>query len=334
MLDPNADYVHLNSLANPEHETGARYLERVRNLIIYRTGAIAGDERPLRIRFSDLPSHDQARTLQLDPLADRDEFHTFRSIVRTFGDAEFSLDDVRRAASENLSEAARAVMLRIANLGVSEWSLWAEPGASSLADLLSTEWRGAVLDISRFPRPIERSVVALATLRHFWSQREQRNPVLIVIDEAHNICPAEPQGPVQEAVTELAVTIAGEGRKYGIYLLVATQRPDKLHPNVLSQCDNLMLMRMNSQSDLDDLASVFSFVPAGMLAKAAAFRQGEALFAGKITAAPFLLRVGARLSPEGGADVPTSWATPAPPHTTGPDTERRPQVDNRTGDAS
>lgn len=309
ILDPNADFVHLNALRDPDKagEAGARYRERTRDLAIYRAGSVAGDERPLRIRFSDLPPADQARTLQLDPLACREEFHAFRQTVQAFGDAPFDLADLRRATSESLSTAARDVTLRIANLGVGEWGVWARTGESSLADLLDVSWRGAVLDVSRFAHSIERSVVALATLRHFWSQRERRHPVLLVIDEAHNICPAEPEDAIQKAATDQLVTIAAEGRKYGIYLLVSTQRPDKIHPNVLSQCDNLMLMRMNSQADLDDLATVFSFVPKGMLAKAAAFRQGEALFAGKIVPAPRLLQVGGRLSAEGGADVPTSW---------------------------
>jgi uncharacterized protein len=56
---------------------------------------------------------------------------------------------------------------------------------------------------------------------------------------------------------------AGEGRKFGLYLIVVTQRPQKVHENVLSQCENLVLMRMNSAVD-----------------RATTFRQGEALVAG------------------------------------------------------
>jgi DNA helicase HerA-like ATPase len=114
---------------------------------------------------------------------------------------------------------------------------------------------------------------------------------------------------IQQAATDLMIAIAGEGRKYGIYLFLATQRPDKLHPNVISQCDNLMLMRMNSQADIERLAEIFSFVPKGLLAEAAAFRQGEALLAGKTVPSPMTVRIGSRLSAEGGMDIPTTWAT-------------------------
>ena len=69
--------------------------------------------------------------------------------------------------------------------------------------------------------------------------------------------------------------IAAEGRKFGLYLLTSTQRPQKVHPNVVSQCDNLVLMRMNSAADLAYAREVFSFVPAGA-ARPARRRSGSA----------------------------------------------------------
>jgi hypothetical protein len=81
-----------------------------------------------------------------------------------------------------------------------------------------------------------------------------------------------------------------------------------VHENVLSQCDNLILMRMNSVADLAFVGDVFSFVPPSLLARATAFRQGECLVAGKIASHPALLRVGARIAREGGGDVPAAWA--------------------------
>ena len=86
-----------------------------------------------------------------------------------------------------------------------------------------------------------------------------------------------------------------------------TQRPQKVHENVLSQCDNLALMRMNSTADLAHVGGIFSFVPPGLLDRATTFPQGEALVAGKISSHPALVRFGARLSHEGGVDV-RGWA--------------------------
>ncbi|MEO6822465.1 MAG: ATP-binding protein, partial [Candidatus Nanopelagicales bacterium] len=141
-----------------------------------------------------------------------------------------------------------------------------------------------------------------------WARRNSRRPVLVVIDEAHNICPQLPESALQALATEYAIRIAAEGRKFGLYLLISTQRPQKVHENVVSQCDNLMLMRMNSVSDVASLTELFSFVPPALLDEATGFRQGQALVAGKVVPIPTFVRFGSRVSVEGGSDVPTDWA--------------------------
>jgi DNA helicase HerA-like ATPase len=152
------------------------------------------------------------------------------------------------------------------------------------------------------------SVVAMSLLGRLWRNREERQPVLVVIDEAHNVCPAEPEDNLQALATEHVIRIAGEGRKFGIYLLLSTQRPQKLHPNVLSQCDNLILMRMNSMADVAHLSETFSFVPPRLMEQSTGFTLGRALLAGKISPTPTLTKFEGRLSPEGGGDVPSSWS--------------------------
>ena len=97
--------------------------------------------------------------------------------------------------------------------------------------------------------------------------------------------------------------IAAEGRKYGLWLLLSTQRPSKLHPNALSQCDNLALMRMSSPRDLAELAEVFGYAPESLLERSTGFAQGQALFAGGFVDQPSLVQMGARLTHEGGSDV-------------------------------
>jgi DNA helicase HerA-like ATPase len=204
---------------------------------------------------------------------------------------------------------ARALRLRVANLGLLDWELWARGRAGSLLDEVGAGGpRCLVVDLGSLETREEQAVAAEAVLATLWRRRAEREPVLVVIDEAHNVCPQEPGDPVTALATEHAVRIAGEGRKFGLYLLVSTQRPQKVHENVLSQCDNLLLMRMNSLADLRFVGDVFSFVPASLVERATAFRQGEALVAGKIASHPSLVRFGARLSQEGGSDVPSDWA--------------------------
>jgi DNA helicase HerA-like ATPase len=91
---------------------------------------------------------------------------------------------------------------------------------------------------------------------------------------------------------------------------VSTQRPQKIPENVLSQADNLVLMRLNSIADAAFAEAAFSFVPPSLIERSVTFRQGEALLAGKISPRPALLRFDARITEEGGADVPATWAWP------------------------
>ena len=169
-----------------------------------------------------------------------------------------------------------------------------------------------MFDLGSLPSSDERTAVSLAVLGNRWRLRADRRPVLIAIDEAHNVFPAATDDALLQATSELGVLIAGECRKFGLHFFVASQRPAKVHPNVVSQCDNLILMRMNGAGDVEDLVATFSHVPAAMIRSVTGFGLGQALLAGPISPVPVFVRIGRRLSPDGGADVPTTWAVPPP----------------------
>jgi hypothetical protein len=65
---------------------------------------------------------------------------------------------------------------------------------------------------------------------------------------------------------------------------------------------------MTSAGDRAYIADTLAFAPAPLVDRAAAFRPGEALVAGKIASHPAFVRFGPRLAEEGGSDVPSSWA--------------------------
>ncbi len=306
ILDPNSDYVGLGEArAGLDPTVADRYRAATRDVAVRRAGP--GDDR-IRLRFAELDRAARAAILQLDPIADREEYGALSALLDSTERGEplvRSLEDFFTADQPG----ARELGLRAANLGVLDWSIWArEQTGSILEDLENPEHRCLVVDLGSLNTPEEQSVVAEAVLSTLWNRRARREPVLVVIDEAHNVCPAAPRDAVTALAAEYATRIAAEGRKFGLYLLLSTQRPQKVQENVLSQCDNLMLMRMNSTADLEFLRAVFSFVPAGLLDRASAFRQGHALVAGKVMPHAGFVRFGARTAEEGGADIPTTWA--------------------------
>jgi hypothetical protein len=306
VVDPNSDYVGLGSVV--EGVDGARSR---------RYADVAGDvqvwggesaDRLLRLRLIDLDAAAQAAVLGLDPLRDRDEYAMLIDLVEATRAGGPALTQPQELLDAPPSEAARRLGLRARNLGVLDWSLWGPDQPSIISELRNPSARCTVVDTGSLDTVGEQRLVSQAVLSTLWDERFSRGPCLLVMDEAHNICPAGPGDPMSEMATRRAVQIAGEGRKYGLYMLVSTQRPQKVHPDVVTQCDNLLLMRMNSDGDLADLSHVFSFVPPGLVRGATTFRQGEALVGGKLFPQAGYVRMGARLSREGGSDVPATWA--------------------------
>ena len=301
VLDPNSDFVRLGEVrSGADPVLAERYKEAARAVAIY--SADAPGERRLRLHAAEIDPATQAALLRLDPIQDREEYAVLAGLLaerppRLEGLAESDRPEERRLG------------LRIRNLGVGHFTVWAPGEAGSVLDAVHDQGiRCVVIDLGSLPTREEQSLVAAAVLGDLWRRRQERSPILIVIDEAHNVCPAEPPDQLIAVAAEHAVRIAAEGRKFGLYLLASTQRPQKIAENVLSQADNLVLMRMNSLADTAFAEAAFSFVPPSMIERSVIFRQGEALIAGKISPQPALLRFGARITEEGGADVPATWA--------------------------
>jgi DNA helicase HerA-like ATPase len=303
ILDPNADFSRLNQTRQGADPVAA---QRIADADIEVLHSTRGDGARLYARFLGLSTSSKAAILQLDPIADADEFN----VLLRADELEASRDAAAYMAGlRNSGDPGKArLATRIENLQVLQWELWAR-GATDVTEVVDRRPRATVLDLGGFTHPAEPKVAALAILEHLWAHREERRPILIVIDEAHNLCPPDPATPVELAVTQQLIQIAAEGRKFGLWLLLSTQRPTKIHPNVLSQCDNLGLMRMNAPRDLAELADVFGFVPGELLARAQQFAQGQALFAGGFIPEPTLVQMGARITHEGGADVGVPLST-------------------------
>ena len=311
VLDPNGDHVHLGRPRDDIDPTIAEaYAAAADDVRVLHT-VTEGDAAPLRVRFSELGIAGTAAILQLAPVADREEYNAVLHFLDATPETRFrSVTEVFQAFAGNGEPVLDAVRQRGENLGIDRMTAWAGPDARTVSEVWTQDRpRAIIADSSGFEERRERIAVAVAVLRQLWARREERRPLLLVVDEAHDVCPADPSDELQRLAVELFSRIAGEGRKYGIHLLLASQRPDKLPDNVLSQCDNLLLMRVNSAADRAALAQRFGFAPPGLVELSGTFGLGEWLAAGKVAPVPLLARTGSRLTLEGGADVSTDWAT-------------------------
>jgi DNA helicase HerA-like ATPase len=301
ILDPNSDFVRLGrARAGADPALVDRYRDATPGITVL--SADAPGERRLRLHAAEIDPATQAAILRLDPIADREEYAELAGLIA--GNDVSALEALRGDDGRGSS-----LGLRVRNLGIDRFTVWAPNESGSVLETVHDQnSRCVVVDLGSLPTREEQSLVAAAVLGDLWRRRHERQPILIVIDEAHNICPADPPDGLIAQAAEHAIRIAAEGRKFGLYLLVSTQRPQKIAENVLSQADNLVLMRLNSLADTAFTQAVFSFVPPTLIDRALTFQQGEALIAGKISPQPALLRFGARITEEGGADVPATWA--------------------------
>lgn len=152
-----------------------------------------------------------------------------------------------------------------------------------------------------------RKLLAVSKARHKDAIR-QLGHTFIVVDEAQWYAPALALSAHERAVGELLQALAAEGRKYGIHLILATQRPSKIRQGLLGECDNAVVMKMNSKSDLEHLAGQMRILDVKLLEPCMHFQGvGNAVLAGEASGdAPNVrrFRVAPRRSVEGGADIP------------------------------
>lgn len=150
-------------------------------------------------------------------------------------------------------------------------------------------------------------------LRHEHS-KDFRVPTFIVIDEAHNIIPHTPRNKAEHSLREQFRTIIAEGRKYGLFLILVSQRPDKLDPLIISECENRALMKLNSQAILEKSKSLLGFddISQKILEKCLEFPTGRVMLTGPwAEGSSKYLMTAARRTVEGGRNLrPEHWAKP------------------------
>ena len=167
-------------------------------------------------------------------------------------------------------------------------------------DVLVRDWVGhdrplTIFDVSGLPSEVLPTVVGTMlrvvydTL--FWANdlpiSGRKQPLLIVLDEAHHFIPEGAKTPAHRTLS----TISKEGRKYGIGLMLVSQRPSELDSLVLSQCGSMIALRMTNSADRSKVAAAIPDDLGGLLQQLPSLRTGEGIFIGEIIPIPSRVRV-------------------------------------------
>jgi len=172
--------------------------------------------------------------------------------------------------------------------------------SESLARLLKeylsidTGKRMAVVDLSGVPSEAVGVVVAVVCRMVFefnlWNPEHDRFPVLLVLEEAHNYVPSRPDVRFTAARSSVE-RITKEGRKYGIGMIVVSQRPKELSDTVLSQCNTFIAMRLTNPDDQNYVRKLVPDSLSGLMSMLPSLRTGEALILGDAMALPTRVRI-------------------------------------------
>jgi len=190
-------------------------------------------------------------------------------------------------------------------------------------DVLIAGWLGGsapvtVLDVSGLPSEVLAVVVgSMLNLIYealFWGMNlpvgGKRQPLLLVIDEAHRFLPSG----ADTVVSRACARIAKEGRKYGAGLTIVTQRPSDIDPGILSQCGTMIALRVTNAGDRQAVSATVPDDLGGLTALLPSLRTGEGLVLGEALQVPSRVRIHRAPERPVGDDpkLPDAWMAPRP----------------------
>jgi uncharacterized protein len=176
-----------------------------------------------------------------------------------------------------------------------------------------------VIDFSEVPSDVL-PLVAAALARtlydvQFWMEPTKRTPVCFVCDEAHLYLPVhEDSDALERRALQVFERIAKEGRKYGVGLMVVSQRPADVSRTILSQCNNFVVMRLTNDRDQGVVRRLMPDALAALVDVMPLLDRGEALVLGDAMLLPTRLRFDAPLvQPDSQTrDFWSDWASMPP----------------------
>jgi len=316
MLDPHADYVFLG------RDAGGKRHELSDRITVFRnpssTGRYSAGEvgkvEPYEICFSDL---DVAEICMIANIGKhmtniRDGLEQALDFVRADKDVFQPQDlldelentsawkdrtvDGKKVDSKTISGAkdARKYIKGVVNMAVFT-------AASTSINAMLRPRHLSVVDLSGLGDEVA-DYIAYSILSDIYekvSANDFEFPVFVFVEEAHKFIPY--QGASRSS--RIIKKIAAEGRKFGVFLVVITQRPSKVHPDALSQCNSQIVMRITNPEDQKAIANSSERLGESLLNDLPGLNTGEAVLVGEMTRAPVMVRVKKRRTREGGSDI-------------------------------
>ncbi len=173
---------------------------------------------------------------------------------------------------------------------------------TNLGDLLQ-RGKASIIDMTGVPPDLQGMIVA-KLLSDLFEARKRGfvNPGMVVVEEAHNYIPERGSG--KAASTAVIRTIAAEGRKFGLGLLVISQRPARVDKNVISQCNTQIILRVTNPNDLRALSKGIEGMSSELEEDIKRLPPGTAMLVSNEIEHPVTVKIRPRKSRHGGVSTP------------------------------
>lgn len=162
--------------------------------------------------------------------------------------------------------------------------------------------RAAVIDMTGVVPDLQAMIVARLLSEIFEARKRGLvSPGMVVVEEAHNYIPERGSG--NAASTNIIRTVAAEGRKFGLGLMVISQRPARVDKNVISQCNTQVIMRVTNPNDLKALSKGLEGMTSDLEEEIKRLPPGVAMLVSNEIERPVTVSIRPRKSRHGGVST-------------------------------
>ncbi|TGC09420.1 ATP-binding protein [Methanolobus halotolerans] len=210
----------------------------------------------------------------------------------------YTIDDIIFAVGNDKSKAKWSVISMLENIRDTDIL---SPNPTPI-EALVRKGKVAILDFKGVPPDMQSMIVAQLCLNLFEARKLDRVPPgMLVIEEAHNYAPEK--GFSKTVSTDILRTIASEGRKFGLGMMVISQRPARIDKNVLSQCGTQIIMKVTNPNDLKAISKGLEGVNSYVEDELMRLPAGVAMLVSNDIERPILVDIRIRRSKHGGESV-------------------------------
>ena len=302
IIDPHGEYASMKE-ANPVGDF-SRYKVKPRGypVTVYTPGEMAMNpraDRPFRFNGLNLSAREVAKMIPHEGSSSGQLGLLYEAISALRSETDvYTLEDIIEQVVRSNSKSKWNLVGQLESL--LELGLFS--GTETPVAELLRPGRAAVIDMTGI-LPELQSMIVSRLLTDIFEARKRRliSPGMVVIEEAHNYIPE--RGTGNAVSTNIVRTIAAEGRKFGLGLMVISQRPARVDKNVISQCNTQIIMRVTNPNDLKALSKGLEGMTGELEEEIKRLPPGVAMLVSNEIERPITVNVRPRKSRHGGVST-------------------------------